>query len=102
MWDVPDTPVPLAVAVSGEHSIERFAPLADHLIAVEPDADLVQQWDKARGSSSGTSRKIGQVPICWGPDKAAAVQRAHELFRWFGGGWAINADLPTPTAFDAG
>ena len=38
--------------------------------------------------------------MCWDPDREAAVQRAHEQFRWFGGGWAVNADLPTPAGFD--
>jgi G6PDH family F420-dependent oxidoreductase len=100
IWDLPDTPVPLAVAVSGGSSIARFAPLADHLIAVEPDAELVSGWDSAR-SGQPTSRKIGQIPICWGPDRDRALRRAHELFRWFGGGWHVNSDLPTPVAFES-
>jgi len=75
-------------------------PLADHLIAVEPDAELVSGWDAAR-SGRAASRKIGQIPICWGPDRDRAIRRAHELFRWFGGGWHVNADLPTPVAFEA-
>ena len=100
IWDLPDIPVPLAVAVSGGSSIARFAPLADHLIAVEPDAELVSGWDAAR-SGRPASRKIGQIPICWGPDRDRAIRRAHELFRWFGGGWHVNSDLPTPVAFEA-
>src|SRR5215212_10206196 len=24
------------------------------------------------------------------------IERAHQQFRWFGGGWAVNAELPTP------
>jgi len=28
------------------------------------------------------------------------VQRAHGQFRWFGGGWAVNADLPTTAGFE--
>jgi G6PDH family F420-dependent oxidoreductase len=44
LWDVPDIPVAIAAAVSGERSVETFAPLADHLIAVEPDKDLVDAW----------------------------------------------------------
>ena len=27
------------------------------------------------------------------------MQRAHEQFRWFGGGWNVNADLPTTAGF---
>jgi hypothetical protein len=33
------------------------------------------------------------------PDKDAAIARAHDQFRWFAGGWAVNADLPTPAGF---
>lgn len=96
LWDAPDGGVPIGIAVSGSTSVERFAPLADHLVAVEPDAELIAQWDAAHG---GASRKIGQVPICWDPSEEAARERAHDQFRWFGGGWAVNADLPTPAGF---
>jgi len=99
IWDLPSEPVQIGAAVSGEASIDRFAPFADHLIAVEPDGDLVSSWNQVHANPA--SRKIGQIPICWGPDKDAAIQRAHELFRWFGGGWKVNADLPTPVAFDS-
>ncbi len=102
VWDLPDTPVPVAVAVSGAASVRRFAPLADHLVAVQPEASVVSQWDEVRQEEAlAPSRKIGQIPICWGKDKGAAVKRAHELFRWFGGGWDVNADLPTPKAFES-
>ncbi|HEX2903142.1 MAG TPA: TIGR03557 family F420-dependent LLM class oxidoreductase [Jatrophihabitans sp.] len=97
IWDLPSRPVEIGAAVSGDGSIARFAPLADHLIAVEPKGELISSWEQVKPGS----RKIGQIPICWGPDKDRAVQRAHELFRWFGGGWHVNSDLPTPVAFDA-
>lgn len=98
IWDAPEQGVPLAVAVSGESSIERFAPLADHLVAVQPEKELIEQWDAAHPDPS---RKIGQIPISWDPDEKTAVARAHDQFRWFGGGWAVNADLPTPAGFEA-
>lgn len=98
IWDAPDGGVPLAVAVSGDSSIERFNDLADHLIAVQPAGDVIAAWDEAHGPGS---RKIGQIPICWDPDEKTAIARAHDQFRWFGGGWAVNADLPTPAGFEA-
>jgi G6PDH family F420-dependent oxidoreductase len=97
LWDLPERRVPLAVAVSGNQSIEKFAPLVDHLIAVEPEDDLVAKWDET--VSGRDSRKIGQVPICWDTDRVRAVERAHEQFRWFGGGWKVNAELPGPSGF---
>jgi G6PDH family F420-dependent oxidoreductase len=99
IWDAPEGGVPIGLAVSGDASIERFAPLGDHLIAVEPDASLVTGWAEARGPSAPQSRTIGQIPISWDPDAEAAVARAHDQFRWFAGGWSVNADLPTPKGF---
>jgi G6PDH family F420-dependent oxidoreductase len=98
IWDVPEGGVPIGVAVSGDKSVDSFAPLADHLIQVQPDKDVVDRWHEVH---DGASRVIGQLPICWDPDKDAAIARAHEQFRWFGGGWAVNADLPTPAGFAA-
>lgn len=101
IWDVPEQGVDLALAVAGDRGIERFAPLADHLVAVEPRADIVESWNATEGApriGSG-ARAVGQIPICWDPDRDAAVARAHEQFRWFAGGWKVNADLPTPAGF---
>ncbi|GAB4065615.1 LLM class F420-dependent oxidoreductase [Angustibacter speluncae] len=99
VWEAPEAGVPIGVAVSGKKSVERFSPLADHLIAVEPDSDLIDSWKQAQGDTP--RRAIGQIPISWDPDRDTAVRRAHEQFRWFGGGWAVNADLPTPAGFAA-
>lgn len=98
IWDAPEGGVPLAVAISGEKSVDLFAPLADHAVAVQPDADVITKWDAAH---DGASRKIGQMPISWDPDEKTAIARAHDQFRWFAGGWAVNADLPTPAGFAA-
>jgi G6PDH family F420-dependent oxidoreductase len=102
VWDLPPDPVRLAVAVAGERAVERFASLADDLIAVEPNADLVQEWNAVDGAPQvpAKARAIGQVPICWDRDEETARKRAHDQFRWFGGGWSVNADLPTTAGFD--
>ena len=101
IWDVPEVPVPFGVAVSGEKSVERFAPLAEHLIAVEPDESLVKSWHAARRATGlpSSSRIVGQIPICWDRNRDKAIERAHDQFRWFAGGWKVNADLPTPAGF---
>ncbi|CAM2874669.1 LLM class F420-dependent oxidoreductase [Mycobacterium intermedium] len=103
LWDVPDVPVGLAVAVGGPKAIDKLGKLADHLVAVQPDGELVDAWYSVRQAAgmAGGGRVIGQIPICWDPDRDAAVERAHDQFRWFGGGWGVNADLPTPAGFAA-
>ncbi|ASU81088.1 LLM class F420-dependent oxidoreductase [Actinopolyspora erythraea] len=99
LWDLPDRRVPVGTAVSGPQSIRRFAAASDAMIAVAPDARLCESWDRA--SNTTGDRKIGQLPICWDPDRDAAVARAHEQFSWFAGGWKVNAELPVPEAFAA-
>ena len=98
LWDVPAGGVPVAVAVSGAQSVEAFAPSADAMVAVEPLPELVKGFDEAAGV---TLPKIGQQPIAWGADPDEAVARAHDQFRWFAGGWKVNAELPGPAAFAA-
>jgi G6PDH family F420-dependent oxidoreductase len=99
LWDLPEVRTPVAVAVSGNQSISRFAPLADAMIAVEPDGRLCREWDFA--AMTDESRKIGQLPVCWDPDRTAAVKRAHDQFRWFAGSWKVNAELPDVSSFAA-
>lgn len=96
LWDLPQRRVPLAVAVSGEQSVDLFGPSADAMIAVQPDADLCALW---RARAPRAERIIGQIPICFDSDEDAAITRAHEQFRWFGGGWKVNAELPGPAGF---
>ncbi len=63
IWDVPDVPVTIGVAVSGERSLEAFATASDHMIAVEPDGKLVDGWHGARQATglAGGGRVIGQI-----------------------------------------
>jgi G6PDH family F420-dependent oxidoreductase len=96
LWDLPERRVPLAVAVSGAQSVELFAPVADAMIAVAPDAELCASWQR---HAPDAERIIGQLPICFDADEQAAITRAHEQFRWFGGGWKVNAELPGPAGF---
>jgi G6PDH family F420-dependent oxidoreductase len=100
IWDLPEEGVEIGLAVAGERAVEAFAPLGDHLVAVEPEGSLVESWNGIASKRIGSgARAIGQIPICWDPDEDAAVTKAHEQFRWFAGGWKVNADLPTPAGF---
>ncbi|MDO3402530.1 LLM class F420-dependent oxidoreductase [Mycolicibacterium neoaurum] len=100
IWDLPDEPVEIGVSITGDRTIETLGVLADHLINTSPDGDVVESWKRVRqpmGLPEG--RVVGQLPICWDPDRDAAIARAHDQFRWFAGGWSVNADLPTPAGF---
>lgn len=103
IWDIPDEPVTIGVSMTGGKAVEKLALLADHLIDVAPDRAIVDEWRDKRHATGvlPEGRVIGQIPVCWDTDRDRAVKRAHEQFRWFAGGWSVNADLPTPAGFAA-
>jgi G6PDH family F420-dependent oxidoreductase len=98
LWDRPEQRVPIGVAVSGRSSCTLAGEKADLMIAVEPKAELGEMFDAAGGSGKG---RVGQIAVSYDSDRDAAVERAHEQFRWFGFGWKVNADIPSPDGFAA-
>jgi G6PDH family F420-dependent oxidoreductase len=76
LWDVPEEPVEIAVAVSGRQSVEHFASLADHLVATEPTPDVLQRWDAIRaGDRPGRRRGAADVPRRGGRPAAREAAR---------------------------
>ncbi|MEW2529160.1 LLM class F420-dependent oxidoreductase [Streptomyces sp. NPDC047071] len=98
LWDLPDEPPPLGVAVSGELSCALAGRHADLVIATEAKPELLDAFDRHGGSGKP---RVGQLPVCYDPDEGAAIARAHEQFRWSVGGWPVNAELPGPSGFAA-
>jgi G6PDH family F420-dependent oxidoreductase len=98
VWDLPETAPPIGIAVSGPASCRLAGRHAEVMIAVEPRAELGQMFDKAGGSGKP---RIGQIALSYDLDQQVAVKRAMEQFRWFTGGWRVNAELPVPASFDA-
>jgi G6PDH family F420-dependent oxidoreductase len=98
LWDLPDARVPIGIAVSGEQSCRLAGRHADLMIATEPKPELAEMFDAAGGAGKA---RVGQIALSYDEDRDAAIQRAHEQFRWFGLGWKVNADLPNPESFDA-
>ncbi len=96
LWDLPDELPPIGVAVSGERSCSLAGRLADLVIATEPKAELIESFERHGGTGKP---RVGQLPVCFDPDRDAAISRAHDQFRWFAGGWPVNAELPGPASF---
>ncbi|MFF0558113.1 LLM class F420-dependent oxidoreductase [Streptomyces sp. NPDC004266] len=96
LWDVPPTPPPVGIAVSGPRSCELAGRHADLLVATEPKRELLDAFDAQGGAGKP---RLGQLPVSYDPDRDAAIARAHEQFRWMLGGWRLNAELPLPAGF---
>lgn len=96
LWDLPETRVPIGVAVSGPASCALAGRGADLVIATEAKSALLDDFDRNGGAGKP---RVGQLPVCYDPDRDAAVARAHAQFRWSLGGWKVNSELPGPTSF---
>ncbi|MEU4656907.1 LLM class F420-dependent oxidoreductase [Streptomyces sp. NPDC023723] len=98
LWDLPDSPPPIGMAVSGERSCALAGRFADLVIATEPKPELLDSFDRHGGAGKP---RVGQLPVCYDPDRETAIRRAHDQFRWFGLGWKVNSELPHPDSFAA-
>jgi G6PDH family F420-dependent oxidoreductase len=96
LYSLPDEPPPIAIAGSGDQSIELAAGVGGHFIAIEPDPDLVAKFEAA----SPGKRKIGQVAISYDRDEAKATEQAMR-FAFGVSGWKVMAELPNPVNFEA-
>jgi G6PDH family F420-dependent oxidoreductase len=97
VWDLPETAPPIGVAVSGPASCRLAGRHGDAMIAVEPRPELGQLFDNEGGSGKP---RIGQIALSYDADQQTAVKRAMDQFRWFTGGWKVNAELPDPASFE--
>ncbi|MEU1127198.1 LLM class F420-dependent oxidoreductase [Streptomyces sp. NPDC005899] len=97
LWDLPEQRVPIGIAVSGPKSCALAGRLGDLVIATEPDAGLLSAFDSHGGAGKP---RVGQIPVCYDPDRDAAIARAHDQFRWSVGGWKVNSELPGPAGFE--
>ena len=98
IWDLPDSPPPIGIAVSGAESCRLAGRHADAMIAVEPRPQLGRMFDDSGGAGKP---RIGQIALSYDPDVQVAVERALDQFRWFTGSWTVNAELPITASFDA-
>jgi G6PDH family F420-dependent oxidoreductase len=98
LFDLPDRPVPIGVAVSGPESVALAARRADCMIATEPDKSLTEGFAQSGGASKP---RYGQIPVCYDTDEGVARERARRLWRWALPGWPVMAELPEPRSFDA-
>ena len=98
LFDLPETPVPIGIALSGQESAALAAEYGGLMIATEPKAELVKMFAEAGGTGKPA---VGQMMVSWGPDKAAQTKLARDNFGWVTGGWKIQAELPAPVNFQA-
>ena len=67
VWDLPESPPPIGIAVSGPGSCRLAGRHADVMIAVEPRSELGEMFDDAGGVGKP---RVGQIALSYDPDRA--------------------------------
>lgn len=97
LFTLPAEPPGLAVAVSGPQSIALAARNGAAMVAVEPDAGLVERY---RAEAGPDGRCVGQVALSYDADQAAAEEQAMR-FAFGATGWKVMSELPNVVNFEA-
>jgi len=99
VFTLPEKPVPLHVAVSGDKSIDLASEHGDGVVAVEPDSEIVEKFRAGAGVEDAPA--FGQVGVAVMDDDAQALEAAHDRLRFMVPGWKVMAELPNPINFEA-
>ena len=91
LWDLPETRMPIGIAVSGRDSCRLAGEKGDIMIATGPLPELGEMFDEFGGSGK---LRVGQIAVAYDTDRDRAVERAHDQFRWFGLGWRSTPTCP--------
>lgn len=97
LFTLPEEPPAIAVAAGGSSAAQLAAELGAGLVTVGPNTDLVEVYRDA----GGIGPVIGQASACWHTDAGEAKKIMRERWRQGTLGWDVNAELPTPAAFEA-
>jgi coenzyme F420-dependent glucose-6-phosphate dehydrogenase len=76
VFDVPDDPPPLLVSAFAEESARLAASHGDGLWTSGANSEVIDVYRDAGGNGPVWA----QLSVCWDPDEATAVERAHRLW----------------------
>ncbi len=97
VYSLPERPPPIYLAASGKRAARLAGEVADGLIGLAPDPDLLTTFEHAGGVGKP---KLAEINLCWARDEADAVKTTLE--------WGPNAlvagelvaELPLPRHFE--
>ena len=97
IYDLPDEPIPVYVAASGEKAMQLAAEKGDGLIALAPDAELLQKFDEAGGSGKP---RLAEIQVMYSDSEDEALKKVPELWPLPGLAGELSQELPLPRHFE--
>jgi G6PDH family F420-dependent oxidoreductase len=96
IYSVPDTPPPVAMSAFGPEATDLAARIADGIITVQPDKELLTRYQTGGGHGPG----IAALKVCWDQDEARARKLAFELWPTEALEGQLAQELPMPVHFE--
>ena len=96
LYSVPDEPPPIAVAAAGENAAELAGRIGDALISTAPDAELVEDFERAGGEDKP---RYGQLTVCWAESEEEAIRTVTEIWPNAALQGDLGQELPLPRHF---
>ena len=97
LYTLPDDPIEVMVAAGGTESAELAGRIGDGLVGTSPDAELLEAFDAAGGTSKP---RYGQLTVCWAEREADARRMAHEWWPNAALRGPLSQELPLPSHFE--
>lgn len=97
LYTLPETPPPIYLAAGGPKAVESAGRVADGMIAVAPDRELTEAFERAGGAGKPA---LGQLTVCWADDEQRALETA---MRWWPNAamkGELGQELPLPRHFE--
>ena len=97
LYTLPDDPIEVMVAAGGTESAELAGRIGDGLVGTSPDAEILEAFDAAGGTSKP---RYGQLTVCWAEREADARRMAHEWWPNAALRGPLSQELPLPSHFE--
>jgi coenzyme F420-dependent glucose-6-phosphate dehydrogenase len=97
IYDLPDKPVAVMVAGSGEKAAQLAGQIGDGFIGTSPKVETLQAFDKAGGKGKP---RYGQLTVCWAKREEDALKTALEMWPTAAIPGQLGQELALPAFFE--
>src|SRR5688572_1848154 len=97
VYDLPDEPVQVMVAASGERAAQVAGRVGDGFIGTAPKKENIQAFEQAGGSGKP---RYGQVTVCWAQTEKEAVKTALQIWPTSAIPGQLSQELALPAFFE--
>jgi G6PDH family F420-dependent oxidoreductase len=97
VYTLPDDPVDVYVAASGEKAATLAGRIGDGFISTVPVDDYTKIFEKSGGAGKP---KIAQMTVCWAADEKTARKTALEMWPTSAVRGELGQELPQPSHFE--